>query len=64
MQQGQTCKIWQIKNLQKSLGTSQKAYVYYATLYCGKLKEITDSYICDTFSLVKQFVDGYEMYKY
>ena len=43
-----------------SLGSSRKSYVYYTLPYCGKPKKITDSYIGDNFTLLKQVVDGYE----
>ena len=44
----------------RSLGSLRKANVYYTILYCGKPKEITDSYIGDTFTLVERIVDRYE----
>ena len=48
----------------RSLGSSRKAYVYYKIPYGCKSKEISDSYIGDTFTLVKRIVDGYERNDY
>ena len=40
------------------LGSTRKAYVYYTIPYCGKPEVITDAYIGDTLTIVKNIVKG------
>ena len=48
----------------RTLGSSRRPYIYYTVLYTRKPVEVTESYIKDTLTLVKQIAKGYEQHGY
>ena len=48
----------------RNLGSSRRRYIYYTVPYTGKPVEVTERYIKDTLTLVKQIVEAYEQHGY